>query len=263
MLRTDHDLFGYALVSDGEKIGKLEDFYVDDRFWTVRYLAIDSGGWLVQHRTLISPRSVMEVDGLNETITTDLTKTQIEQSPTPDERAAVDRQFEMAYNEYYEYSPYWIGPLAWGAYSAPRPPEDAAPLEERALWDSHLFSVQDLAGFANYTVKAADGDVGHVTGVMVDDEAWVIRYLVVGTRDWLPGKHVLLPPQWVDVDWEHSILSVDFARDAIKEAPGYDAGTEVTRAYEDQLFQHYCRQSYWSDDALCYEPPVLKPEDGK
>jgi hypothetical protein len=261
MLRTAGEIHGFALRSGDEKLGKLEDLYFDDRFWTVRYLVIDAGGWLVQRRTLISPRSLMEVDGLNETISTSLTKEQIEESPTPDEHATVDRQFEIAYNEYYAYSPYWIGDLAWGAYSAPRPPEDAAPLEERRSWDSHLFSAADFTRFGNYTVSATDGDVGHVSEVLVDDEDWVIRYLVVSTREWLPGKRVLLPPQWVKVDWEDSTLSVDLTRDTIKAAPAYDDGTEVTRDYEDELFRHYCRQSYWSDDSLCYEPPALRPPD--
>ena len=99
MLRTASELDGYALLSGEEKVGKLEDFYVDDRFWTVRYLAVDTGGWLVQHRTLISPRAVSQVDGLNETIATDLTRAQIEESPTPDERASLDRQFDRLQGE--------------------------------------------------------------------------------------------------------------------------------------------------------------------
>jgi hypothetical protein len=152
--------------------------------------------------------------------------------------------------------------LAWGGYSAPRPPEDAAPLEERVAWDSHLFSVKDLSGFTKYSVEATDGDVGHVTDVLVDDHDWAIRYLVVSTRDWLPGKRVLVPPQWVKVDWEDATLSLDLTRETIKAAPRYDEGVEITRDYEDSLFRHYCRQAYWSDDSLCYEPPALrKPGD--
>ena len=259
MLRTTDELRGYTLVSGEEKLAKLEDLYFDDQFWTVRYLLVDTGGWLVQRQVLVSPRAVLMVDGLNETIATDLTKAQIKDGPAPDEHAPVDRQFEIAYNEYYGYSPYWVGPLAWGANSAPRPPEDAAPLEERASWDSHLFSVRNVTGYA---VAGRDGDVGHVSEVLVDDDEWVIRYLVVATRDLLPGKHVLLPPRWTQVDWENKSISVDLARETIKAAPAYDSGVELDRAYEDALFRHYCRQAYWADGSLCYEPPALTtPKD--
>ena len=256
MLRTADELRGFTLVSGEERLAKLEDLYFDDRFWTVRYLLVDTGGWLIQRRVLVSPRAVLMVDGLSQTISTDLTKTQIEEGPSPDEHAPVDRQFEIAYNEYYGYSPYWVGPLAWGANSAPRPPEDAAPLEERVAWDSHLFSVIDVTGYA---VAGTDGDVGHVSEVIVDDEEWTIRYLVVATRELLRGKHVLIPPQWTEVDWENKSISVDLTREAIKAAPRYDQSVELDRAYEDALFRHYCRQAYWADDSLCYEPPALRP----
>jgi hypothetical protein len=262
MLRTSEELRDYTLVSGEEKLGKLEDLYFDDRFWTVRYMVIDTGGWLIQRRVLVSPRAIQEVDGLHETIATNLTKTQVENSPAPDAHAPVDRQFEIAYNEYYDYSPYWIGPLAWGPYSAPRPPEAAAPLEEKASWDSHLFRVNDLTDFTKYTVAASDGEVGRVSEVLVDDEDWVIRYLVVGTREWLPSKHILLPPQWTRMNWEDTTLSVDLTRDAIKAAPRYDEGVEVDRAYEDALFRHYCRPAYWSGEAPCAEPPAARTPSG-
>ena len=75
MLRTAEQLRGLSLDSGGVKIGKLEDFYFDDRFWTIRYMVIDTGGWLVQRRTLISPRAVTQIDGINETISTDRPRT--------------------------------------------------------------------------------------------------------------------------------------------------------------------------------------------
>ena len=43
-------------------------------------------------------------------------------------------------------------------------------------------------------MAASDGDIGHISDLVVSDEDWAVRYLVVDTRDWLPGKHVLLPP---------------------------------------------------------------------
>ena len=46
MLQRAKELSGYTLgASDGE-IGKVREFYFDDRNWTVRYLVADTGGWL-------------------------------------------------------------------------------------------------------------------------------------------------------------------------------------------------------------------------
>ena len=46
MLVTVKDLEGYAIhASDGD-IGHVRDVYFDDQTWVVRYLAVDTGGWL-------------------------------------------------------------------------------------------------------------------------------------------------------------------------------------------------------------------------
>jgi hypothetical protein len=258
MLHKTEELRDFALRSTDGKTGTIEDFYFDDRYWTIRYLVVDIGGWLVQHRVLVSPRAVTSVNSEKQLISTDLTEKQIEQSPRPDEHPPVSRQFEIAYNEYYGYSPYWVGPFAWGNLTAPLPVEAAAPLEERESWDSDLYSAGNVAGFGGYGVVATDGEVGHVAEMLISDEDWTIRYLVVDTRGWLADRHLLVPPQWTKVDWEHFTLSVDLTRDAIKTAPPYDTEGPVTREYENELYRHYCRQSYWSDDSHCYDPPATE-----
>jgi sporulation protein YlmC with PRC-barrel domain len=255
MLHRVDQLRSYTLHSSDGELGKVHDIYFDDQTWTVRYLVIDTGGWLIQKRVLISPLAVNGVNADDRTITTELTKEQVEKSPTPDEEAPVSRQFEIAYNEYYDYSHYWVGPLGQGAYTAPLTPQDAARLEERESWDPHLYAAADMAGGAGYSIAAADGDLGHISDLVVSDEDWAVRYLVVDTRNWLPGKHVLLPPRWVDVDWENIRVSVDLARDIIKGAPDYDSDKPITRAYEEQLYGYYCRETYWSDNSACYDRP--------
>lgn len=46
-------------------------------------------------------------------------------------------------------------------------------------------------------VHARDGDLGHIAYFIVDDEIWMIRYAVIQTRNWLPGKRVLVATQWI------------------------------------------------------------------
>ena len=54
-----------------------------------------------------------------------------------------------------------------------------------------LRSMSDLQGYA---IAATDGDIGHVTDFYFDDEAWVIRFLVVDTGSWLSSRKVLISP---------------------------------------------------------------------
>jgi len=53
------------------------------------------------------------------------------------------------------------------------------------------------ATITGYHIHATDGEIGHVEDFMVDDEIWAIRFLVVATRNWLPGKKVILSPRWI------------------------------------------------------------------
>jgi hypothetical protein len=55
--------------------------------------------------------------------------------------------------------------------------------------DPHLRSTHEIGG---YLIQARDGDLGHVTDFIVDDTSWTIRHLVVDTRNWWPGKPVLV-----------------------------------------------------------------------
>ena len=49
-----------------------------------------------------------------------------------------------------------------------------------------------------YHIEATDGGIGHVKDFIIDDETWAIRYLEVDTRNWWPGKKVLVSPQWIN-----------------------------------------------------------------
>jgi len=75
---------------------------------------------------------------------------------------------------------------------------------------------------------------------------WAIRYLIVDTRNWLPGKHVVIPPGWIkQVDWDDDAVHVAVSPDSVKGAPEFDSGTEFSRAYESSLYKHYQRDPYW------------------
>jgi hypothetical protein len=62
-----------------------------------------------------------------------------------------------------------------------------------------LRSTRQVTG---YHVPTADNEIGHVEDFIVDIENWALRFLVVDTGDWLPGRKVLIPPTWIErVEW--------------------------------------------------------------
>ena len=75
---------------------------------------------------------------------------------------------------------------------------------------------------SGYHIQAADGEIGHVEDFIIDDETWAIRYLIIDTRNWWPGKKVLVSPQWIErVSWSESKVFVNLPRETIKQSPEY------------------------------------------
>ncbi|MGA3268849.1 MAG: PRC-barrel domain-containing protein [Verrucomicrobiota bacterium] len=111
MLSKAKTLEGYKLDSLDGEIGKINEFYFDDRHWTIRYLVADTGNWLTGRQVLISPYALRDVNGEQQHIAVNLTKKQIEDSPSLDSDKPVSHQFEQAYYGFYGLPTYWGGPF--------------------------------------------------------------------------------------------------------------------------------------------------------
>jgi uncharacterized protein YrrD len=106
-----------------------------------------------------------------------------------------------------------------------------------------LRSTRDVSG---HDIQAEDGEIGHVDDFIIDDKTWAIRYLVVDTRNWWPGKKVLVSPQWIErISWDQSKVFVNLLRETIKKSPEYTDESLITRDYEEELHRHYKRDGYW------------------
>jgi uncharacterized protein YrrD len=251
MLTNTARLKGFGIQATDGELGTVDQLYFDDKTWVIRYLVVETGGWLGGRQVLISPISIVDTDWQGRRVNVALTKDQVEHSPNIDTHQPVSRQHEAEYYGYYGYPYYWDGPYLWGAASYPAGVELAAELSREALaekvakelTDSHLRSTSEVTG---YNIEAADGEIGHVDGFIFDDEAWAIRYIEVATRNWWPGKKVLASPEWIErVSWIDSKVHVGLTRDAIQEAPEYLESEPITREYENRLHLHYGRPPYW------------------
>jgi hypothetical protein len=121
VIRTDEELDdsqdglkGYKLHSLDGEIGKVKEFYFDDHHWTIRYLVADTGNWLTGRQVLISPYALVAVNKEEQYITIDLTKKQIEDSPSLNSDKPVSRQFEETYYGYYGWPMYWAAHTCGG-----------------------------------------------------------------------------------------------------------------------------------------------------
>jgi hypothetical protein len=247
MLSKAKTLNGYKLDSLDGEIGKVKEFYFDDRHWTVRYLVAETGTWLTGRQVLISPYALIAINNEEQNIAIDLTKKQIEDSPSLDSDKPVSRQFEESYYGYYGWPTYWSGPYPWGTYSYIIRDRDKWNVSNQGqkAWDPHLRSTHAVGG---YNIQATDGEIGHIEDFVLDDETWAIRYLIVKTQNWWPGKKVLVSPQWIErVSWSDSKVFVGLSRETIKQSPEFTEESLLTRDYEIGLYGHYNRKGYWFD----------------
>lgn len=245
MQRNVKSLIGFTMGATDGEIGKVDEFYFDDKTWTIRYLVVKTGGWLLERKVLISPAALKEPDWENETFPVNLTKEQVKHSPDIDTEKPVSRQQELALYNYYEW-PYGdpVGAGFYGGMGMLGMVETRVPFEEHIAarkneghsGDPHLRSTSEVIG---YKIHATDGEIGDVEDFILDD-TWKIRYLIVDTGNWFPGKKVLMSPEWIqDVKWATSSVYVDVPVAAVKNSPEYDPSRPVQEAYETDLHQHY------------------------
>ena len=114
MLRQAKEFKNFKLRARDGDIGKAKEFYFDDENWTVRYLVANTGGWLSYRLVLISPYALDPANEAEQVLPVDLTKKQIEESPSLNSDQPVSRQFETRYYSYYGWPNYWSGPHIWG-----------------------------------------------------------------------------------------------------------------------------------------------------
>jgi hypothetical protein len=250
-LITNTHLKDFAIHATDGELGTVNQLYFDDETWAIRYLMVDTGGWLSGRRVLISPFSIIRTDWDAKRLDVALTKEQVENSPNIDTHRPVSRQHEAGYLEYYGFPYYWGGPFLWGTAYYPSgmavsPTPSAETMAERVgreSTNSHLRSTEAVTG---YYIHAEDGEIGHVSGFVVDEETWAIRYLEVATRNWWPGKTVLVSPAWIErVSWADSAVYTGLSREAIRSGPEYIESRPITREYENRLYFHYGRPPYW------------------
>jgi len=228
-------LYGKKLgASDGD-IGHVKDFYFDDKTWLVRYLVADTGSWLSGREVLLPPHVFgTHPFGRSETeanvLLVNLTRKQIEDSPSIDSHRPVSRQYEEDYYRYYGWSPYWegggmLGVAGFSVVPPPPIPVDPPHHGHTQRDDIHLRSIKAVTG---YHIQATDGPIGSVSSFMVDGRNWAIRELVVETGHWYADKKILILPENIDrISYEDSTVFVKLTKEDIRQTTTNDVAQVV------------------------------------
>ena len=255
MIRSADSLKQLELRARDGVLGKVKDLYFDDEHWTIRYLIVETGTWLNSRRVLVATSVVDAPDWDASLLPVNLTQDQVRHSPSIDTEKAVTREDEAGLQAHYGWPAYWNGAdYLGGALATPLPVVEApvvppVPATAQAALaatpavrtapngDPHLRRAGAVLG---YRLEATDGGAGHIDDLLFEDLTWAIRYLVVDPRNWLPGKKVVVSPDWVSsVSWSQSRVYIDLTREAVKAAPAFDPDATWDEEYTRRLHRFH------------------------
>lgn len=260
MLQVVSALKGYSIEAKDGALGTVSDFLFDDSTWKVRWLVVDTGGWLTGRKVLVHPSAINYADYGSRKLTVALTKTQVKDSPDIAQDRPVSQQMQNDLYGYYGWDPLWGGGMygagmygvglyggGMGGIASPSSARTyfgagAVREAERGevnldAGDPHLRSIAEVTG---YHVHATDGSIGHVEDFLVDSSSWGVRYLVVDTSNWWVGQHVLISPYAVkEVDWSDRHVQFDISRDKVKSSPSWNPAELIDGEFEKRLHGHY------------------------
>jgi sporulation protein YlmC with PRC-barrel domain len=243
MLLRISSLRGLPIQARDGEIGRISDVLFEDDTWRVRWLVVDTGPWLFGRKVLLPASHVSAPEAGAESIAVDLTQEQVEGGPGSGVDLPVSRQMETLLYEAYRWAPYWSPPgipyvsateypvLAATPTSATggAPALGATPAahgntpkgdESEKRGDPHLRSAGEVAG---YHIHARDGNIGHVEDMLVEGSDWSIGYFIVDTKNWWPGRMVLVQPGWIEaISWEERLVHLSRSREEVKSAPEYN-----------------------------------------
>lgn len=258
MLRKMSALQNFNLRGVNGDLGKVTDFYFDQHQFILRYIIIDTGSWLKDEQTIISTEVIKNIDYQNKLINTDLEAEKIESAPSPDKNKPVSKAVEEKLSKYFNWPLYWIsdhstaGPtILAGSPMREKLYDFQNIIDEKSLntedeVESNLRSFKEVK---NYHIKAENKEFGYLKDLFVDEDNWQIRYLLIDTRNFFPGKKILIAPSWIqNISWDKEKIYISQTKEELKNCPEYQEKRSeqlVERSYEEKLYDHYNKIKYW------------------
>jgi hypothetical protein len=116
----------------------------------------------------------------------------------------------------------------------------------------------NISTIRNYEIESSDGSIGTVSDFFCDEATWKIRWLVVDTGSFLPGKKVLLPPKTVkSLDRALGKVFVKLSRAEIEDCPPVASDEPVSRQMETRMYVHFGWDPYWDNSLDGKRAPSL------
>jgi sporulation protein YlmC with PRC-barrel domain len=211
MLRNVESLLGNRIIAEDGFAGEVRNVNINTTDWRIAEVEIKIGGWFRSRSVRIPGVALRRPVGLTGMLPVALSRQEIKESP-----------LEANQSEFFgEPKKEPISVISLGRTSG-------AP--QLANWES-------IVGYRAY---ALDGLVGTLRDLIVDDDEWAIRYLVVEMALNSAEYQTLVPSDWVSgLYTEHSSISLSLSTSEIEGSPEYDPRTPINQDIEGRLYDYY------------------------
>lgn len=235
MLRSVRELLGYGVSATDGRIGVVKDLLFNQNGWCVCHAMVDLTDLIPGKRVILPPESFGKPGLKDFSFPVNLSSDELKNCPTLEiDESAYKEHAEELYR-HFGWEPCWKCPSV----------EPERKQDKEYEEDNQMRSSKEIM---SYGVESTDGSVGHVIDIILDDSEWVIRYIVVSTRNWLPGGKVLIAPSWITrIEWSELKIYISHNRQEVKDSPVFDPSEPVNREYEEVLYDYYGRQKYWNE----------------
>jgi hypothetical protein len=98
---------GYHIAATDGEIGHVDDYIIDSENWFVRYLVVETGGWLNERKVLLAPEWIESVDWHESLVHANMTRQAIADSPQYAPDVPLTREYESQLFDSYHFPRYW------------------------------------------------------------------------------------------------------------------------------------------------------------
>lgn len=235
MLRSLLELEGYILEATDGQIGKVKDFYFNDRVWAMIYLVVDTGNWLPGRKVLLNRGSLGSPDWEKKKFPVKHSKEFIRKSPSVASDKPVSRQKELSLISYFKWKPYldqFFNPPA----VEPLGPSWSNRDETGIPLGNHLCSFNKLRG---YRVECPDCSVGEISDFIINDSNWSLAMLIVELYTGKISRKISMSSEcFVELCHDRKALRVNVDSDQVLGAADFDYNKPATREWVVQVYDY-------------------------
>ena len=255
MLHSYNDLRHYPIRAADERKGNVEDFYFDDVEWKIRYLVAHTGFLWTGRDSLIGVDLLSRPDTNAMEFPVAMSAEEVEEAGRAGDHALFgerDRGSEKS-----DLMPLFWPSLLIGAPEARYTPILAQEqLSKRWNTDRETSSgdaevpdhprLRSMSEVSGYQIAAQDGEIGSVDDFLIDPEDWSVRYFVIDTGSWLPGKLVVVRTDQVEaIRTEDRVIAVRTDMTDIENAPRLGDIEELKKSSAQEMYERYGAIGYW------------------